>query len=266
MSLEVKELGISKDQKNEVFDLIKQFSAWIVSKGIVNELRIEYNVDLPFANEDWVMKVNVKKNEISFNTQLSENCSFDYFKSVVIHEFFHLAVQRLPNKEDAVKVKDDFGDQLMKLIDIEADFFTALFFKEELGYDFINYLKLYHEGRKMFKDSWIRPVKFERFIGTLLSIAKLFLQNNNDHSYDLYLPTIGPIYTDDSLHVLVVRKEHIYMDTIKASYNDFVELKKLYTDIDGLSLKGYIRGLVRFSCNAIEKEIPDDVLDKIERL
>lgn len=258
--------GITTEQENIVFDTIKQFSNWVVAKGIVKDLKIEYKVDLPFANEDWVMRVDVGKGEVSFNTQLSENCSFEYFKSIVIHEFFHLAVQRLPNKEDATKVKDDFGDQLMKLIDIEADFFTALFYKEVLEYNIVEYLQLYYEGRSMFKDKWIRPVKFERFIGTLISICKMYLQGDTDDSYDLYLPTITPVYTDESLHVLVVRKEHIYMDSISVNYQDFVHIKECYTDIDGFTAKKYIREIITFACKALKRPVPKEITNLIEQL
>lgn len=263
--------GLSDKQEKELVKSLNDFAKWLVEKKVVKDMsHIQHTVDMPFADEDWVMKVDMKKNSVSFNTFVSQRCSFNYYKSILIHEFFHLAVQKVPNKEDAVMVKDDFGDELMKLIDIEADYFTALYFKERLGFNLVTYLKLYFEGSKVFIDRRIRAIKLERFIGTLLSISKMFINHIKGSqkvtSCDLYLPTISPIYTESSLHVLVIRKEHIYFDEIQADYNDFKELKDCYTNIDSLTEKGYIERLVKFVCKAFNVEIPLKIKEEIEKL
>ena len=187
-----------------------------------------------------------------------------------MHEFFHLAVQKVPNKEDATKIKDDYGDELMKLIDIEADFFTALFYKEKLGFGLVQYLRLYHEGSNVFRDKWIRVTKLERFIGTLLSVSKMFIEHHNSDrtikSFDLYLVSINPFFTEDSLHVLVVRKEHIYFDSIQASMQDFNKIKECYTNLEGFSLKAYIKRIVDFVSKALPINIPLDIHDEISHL
>lgn len=266
-----KSRGISSDQQAEIIELLNDFLQWLMTGKIVQSLsHIDHIVDLPFANEDWVMRVDEKKRTVSFNTYVTEKCSLGYFKSILIHELFHLVVQRVPNKEDAVRVKDDFGDELMKLIDIEADYFTALYFKEKLGYGIVDYLKLYYEGSKVFADPRIRAIKFERFIGTLLSISKMFLNfpkaSQKVSTFDLYLPTISPIYTENSLHVLVIRREHIYFDEIQASYQDFVELKECYTKVETFSEKGYIERLINFVCKAFKIEVPEKVQIEINNL
>lgn len=266
----ITESGLTKAGEKEILNTINKFRDWLTKKKIVLSLdHISKVVDMPFANEDWFIKMD-EDGDISFNTYVSSKCSFGYFRTIVLHEFFHLAVQNVPNKNDAVKVKDDFGDTLMKLIDIEADFFTALYHKEELGLDLIDYLKFYYEGRNVFSDSWIRASKFERFIGTLLSIFKMFVDHPKHKQivkrYDLYLPTIAPIYTENSLHILVIGREHIYVDAINASYNDFVELKSCYTNVDSLTLKGHLQKLVNFCCTAFNIKMPASIKKDLEKI
>lgn len=120
---------ISEKEKDDIIASLNQFDKWLVKKRIVKKPSTIKYVDLPFAKDDWTMRVS--GNEVFFNTYNRTKCTADYFKSIVLHEFFHLAVQKVPHKDDAVKIKDDFGGELMKLIDIEADYFTALFFRAE---------------------------------------------------------------------------------------------------------------------------------------
>jgi len=261
---------LTSDEEKQIFVVLTQFISWLRAKKMVSNMPSIRYMDLPSADADWVMKFDPVTGDISFNTFCRKHCSFEYFQSIVIHEFFHLAVQKVPSKEDATRVKDDFGEQLMKLIDIEADFFTALFYKEILGYSLVGYLKLYHEGSKVFKDKWIRMGKLERFIGTLLSISKMFINHPTNakkvSSYDLYLVAISPLFTEDNLHVLVIRNEHIYFDLIHASAADFVKIKECYTNDDGFSLKGYVDRIVAFITKALSITIPESITKEIARL
>ncbi len=261
--------GLTEKDKKELIKTLNEFSSWLFEKKILEQkMTMKYLVDMPTANEDWSMKVDGLN--ISFNSFVTKKCSFEYFRLVVLHEFFHLVVQRVPNKEDAVRVKDDFGDELMKLIDIEADYFAALYHKEQLNISLLAYLKLYYEGNKIFSDSRIRNVKFERYIGSLLSVVKMFIKKNKNisknESCDLYLPSISPIYTEQSLHVLVIRKEHIYFDEIKANHEDFVKLKECYTNIDSLTLKEYTKRIVEFVCKALKLDVPKNISEEIKNI
>ncbi len=263
--------GLNTSEELLLITDLNDFSDWLIKKGIIENMNhISHRVQLPFANEDWVMRVDQKERTVSFNTYIREKCSFDYYRVVILHEFFHLAVQKVPNKEDATRVKDDFGEQLMKLIDIEADYFTALFFKEEKKFDLVRYLCLYYEGSRVFADPRIRINKLERFIGSILSTVKLFIfipsGPNKTETYDLYLPSISPIYTESSLHVLVVRKEHIYFDEILATYEDFVKIKECYTNIDTYTQKAYVERLVNFASKALRLEVPKEIKTKINNL
>ncbi|WP_343605299.1 hypothetical protein [Fluviicola sp.] len=274
MSDEINEVNSSAG--NEVENLkneINQFIQWLFDKKIIQKsFYIEHTFDFPSDDKDSMMEVNIDKRRVSFNMHILQcgKCSFDYFRIVVLHEFFHLAVQKVPNKDDATKIKDDFGSELMKLIDIEADFYVALYLKEKKGYTLVKYWEIYYEGGTVFADKWIRAAKFERFMGSLLSISKMFIiypeEETNFTACDLYLPTISPIYTEDSLHILVIRKEHIYFDEIVANYQDFAKLKECYKDVTNYSVKGYVKNLLEFSSKALKMEIPKDVRDEIDEL
>lgn len=259
--------NLTPEERKELVDELNKFLDWLKSKKIIEKVRkISLIVDFPFSDADWTMRYDAQKGEVSFNTFYKKDCSPDYYKSIILHEFFHLAVQRVPNKEDAVKIKDDFGDELMRLIDIEADFFTALYFKEMKGFTLVQYLNLYYEGSKVFADKWIRIGKLQRFIGTLLSISKMFLTNRTKKSvtsYDLYLVCIGPLSTKDGIHVLVIRKEHIYFEHIEASTDDFVEIRDCYSNIESLTVKGYVTKILNFASKALKIQLPEDV--KLEK-
>lgn len=269
-NLDVQPEVLTDNEKKELLLSLNDFTDWLESKNVVqNQSALTQTYDLPYADEDWIMKVETKKNRVSFNTYIREKCSFEYYKIVILHEFFHLAVQKVPNKDDATKIKDDFGAELMKLIDIEADFYVALYLKEKLNYSLVKYWKINYEGGLVFVDTWIRSIKFERFIGTLLSISKMFITYTNPRdfrAYDLYLPTLNPIYTEDSLHVLVIKKEHIYFEEIEANYSDFAKLKKCYKDVSQFSIKDYVEELINFSVKALKLEISKEIEMELQNL
>jgi hypothetical protein len=68
------------------------------------------------------------------------------------------------------------------------------------------------------------------------------------------------------MHVLVVKREHIYFEEITAGYNDFQELKRLYQDVSKFSIKGYTSEIVGFTEKALKLNIPQHVKEAIEAL
>jgi len=249
---------------------LKSFSKWLKDRGIVETIPIIKHRDFPFSSDDWLMKFDNITGVVSFNTFPRAKCSFNYYRSIVLHEFFHFAVQKIPNKDDATKIKDDFGDELMRLIDIESDFFTALFHKEKLGFSFVQYLKIYWEGSKVFKDKWIRIGKLQRYIGTLLSISKMFITHPKRgikvSTYDLFLVTVSPLSVDENMDVLVIRREHIYFDSIGASIRDYQRIRECYSNIDDMTLKGYVTKIVAFIKHALRLEIPSSIQIEIDKI
>lgn len=262
--------ALSKEEEIKLFEVLNSFIDWLAKKGMVENMPEISGVEMPYSTDDWVMRFNTKNGEVSFNTFLRQKGSFGYYQSIIIHEFFHLAVQKVPNKDDATKVKDDFGGELMKLIDIEADFYTALFYKEMLGYNLVEYLTLYWEGSNVFKDRWIRIGKLERYIGTLLGITKMFINHPNKkdrvEAFDLYLVAISPLFSGDKAHVLIVTKDNIFFDWINASVDDFNSIKDCYTNDDEISLKAYVKKIIRFVTKALNLDTPELIQKQIENL
>jgi len=253
---------LSDKEKDQLIEEVNLFAHWLKEKKIVKTSKShKHTIEFPFGDNSWFMRVN-KNGDVAFNINILNRCSIEYYKLVVLHEYFHLVVQGVPNKEDAVTIKDDFGDVLMRLLDIEADYFAALYFKEKLGYSLVRFLSLYYEGNAVFASPRLRPTKLERFIGTMLSIINMYINSEDTSNFkecDLYLPTIQAIYTENSLHVMVIKKEHIYVTEISARYEDFANIKQCYVNVDTLTRKGYIEGIIDFTFKALGKKIPDSV-------
>jgi hypothetical protein len=257
---------MDRTEITHLLENLQQFNDWLFEKKVIKKAAKVRNFSWPFANADWIMKV--RGHDVSFNTFVRKQCTFDFYLLIVLHEYFHLVVQKVPNKEDATTIKDDFGIELMKLIDIEADFFAALFFKQHKGYSAVKYFSLMHEGASVFRDSKIRTFKFERFIGSTLSVGKMLVKSQPKKGFtcDLYLPTIGPIYTENSLHVLVVKKEHIYFDPINAEYSDFVSIKRCYSDASNLSRQQYVSLIMNFINKALNIKSSKTIQDEIKNI
>jgi hypothetical protein len=268
--MKIAQQGLNTEEEIKILEAVNKFVKWLSKRNMIENMPSIQSVDLPSADGDWIVKFYSKTGQVVFNTALRKKCSFDYFKSIILHEFFHLAVQKLPNKEDATRVKDDFGDELMRLIDIEADFYTALFYKEVLGFSLVEYLKIYYDGNRVFMDKWIRIGKLQRYIGTLLTICKLYFQHpkklDKVEIFDLYLVAVSPLYTEENIHVLVVRKEHIYFDTINAKRDDFLKIRECYTNVDSITFKGYVEKIVNFTSQALVINIPLTLTKEIEKI
>lgn len=245
---------IDQIKKDQLLNAIKDFSYWLKELNVTKEsFSIENIVIEPFSNEDWIMRVKEQANNkiASFNPFILNHCSYEFFEVVILHEFFHLVVQGVPNKEDATKIKDDFGSDFMSLIDIEADFYVALYLKRKRLFDLKKYWTLYFEGSKVFIDKSIRNKKFERFLGSVLTINKLY--QTDDDSFDLYLPSISPVFTQEKMSVLVVKEKHIGFEELNTKYEDFRDIKKLYLQPDHLSIDGYFSTIENFTKKAFLK-------------
>lgn len=250
---------------------ISEFARWLGKKQLRVEAARRYS-GLKFPRPtpaDWVMKV--KDSEVQFNAFITGQSSFDYFRLVVLHECFHLFVQDVPNKSDAKRVKDDFGDGFMKLLDIEADYYTALYHKEVLKLSLVSLFKLYYVGSTIFGDPKIRLPKVERFIGSVLSIANAYFKNSGARrtkENDLFLPTINNIPLEESIHVLIARDRHFSVGEIHADLHDFFEITKCYTGAGtcGIELRQYVETLMKFASKALRTEIPPSVYREMSRL
>jgi len=261
--------SLSELQQQQLRASIRVFMDWLEGRVRVvpiNKYRLEFARP---THADWLMKVARDGGEtiVTFNPSIIAQCSYRYYEMVVLHEFFHLFVQNIPNKLDAKRVKDDFGDVTMKLLDIEADYFTAMFLCDHQGATLVDILKLFYEGSQVFADPNVRITKLERFIGSILSIAAPHLDPRwRTTDSNLYLPTIGNIPTEESIHILVLGKTNCRLSTIRASYQDFYDMKLCFTMAEEKSVRGYVSQLIRFACKALDCEMPARVARNLEEL
>src|ERR1700722_1820701 len=107
-------------ERKRLLRSILAYLLWLRGKVQVAEPHDFKIVFPPPVNEDWLMRVQ-RPGVVEFNSYMLTQCNFDFYELVVLHEAFHLFVQGLLNKEDVKQLKDDFGDMMMKLLDIEAD-------------------------------------------------------------------------------------------------------------------------------------------------
>jgi hypothetical protein len=262
---------LTQKQQQQLSSSIRGYVKWLQTK--VNVRGAEKYRSFVFPNptqEDKLMWLDpAVDGAVYFNTYNVYRSSFEFYRMVVLHECFHLYVQDVPNKEDAKRVKDDFGDVIMKLLDIEADYYTALYYKERRKASLVDIFSLYYQGSRMFGDPKIRVTKLERFIGAVLSIANVFLAHPEDgpvEECDLYLPTVSNIPTEDSMHILIARKSHFVLSAIYTNYQDLYEMKKCYTSAGEYTLKGYVERLIRFATKALGQPMPDEALRELEGL
>lgn len=253
--------ALSDEQQIALTKSINRFWTWLGVNLPTSKLKHYATILFPNPKrDDWIMWVkDAGAGEVQFNSYVTSKCTFQYFEMIVIHECFHLFVQDLPNKHDAKLLKHGFGDVMMKFLDIEADYFTALYYKQEKDASLVDVFSLYAEGSRVFGDPIVFTSKLERFIGSVLSIANLYFThpgNTTVYEPDLYLPSIQNIPTDEVLHLIVSQNSHFVLGKISASFQDLVEIKRAYTHTGQFTTKGYVDLLLRFSSKALGKPIP----------
>jgi hypothetical protein len=261
---------LSEADQGALLKSIEGFREWLM-KALPRATITNYKAIrcVPPSRDDWIMWVDDEKDEVHFNPYVISKCSVEYFELIVIHECFHLFVQDLPNKSDARMIKHGFGESIMKMLDIEADYYTALYYKDVKNASLIDVLTLYAEGSQVFGDPRVLTPKMERFIGSVLSICNVYFMHPNKSKIveaDLFLPTLDGIHTDETLYVVISRNFHFMLDEIKANAQDFAELKKAYTNTGGLTISGYVVLLVTFAAKALGHEVPAKIKRQMKSL
>lgn len=261
---------LSRLEKRTLDKSIGDFKSWLCKiKKLDQNAAARYTaVNYPRpTSADWIM--TAKESEVHFNTYVAGKCSFEFFRMIVLHECFHLFVQGVPNKSDAKRLKDDFGDAFMKLLDIEADYYVAMYSKEVEHASLADVFGMFYQGSKIFGDPDIRLPKLERFVGSILSIANAYFKNpgtrQTTNENELYLPAISNILTEDRIHIFLLKKNHFAVGDIKANTYDFADLKKCYTGSDAKNAREYVETLVRFASKALSVEIPSLIYNQIYR-
>jgi hypothetical protein len=253
--------NLLKRQEEELKLSIKRFREWLQTTLKVDTSH-KYEIITFVAADagDWIMKADEMMHEARFNPYVTTMCSLEYFEAVVLHECVHLFVQNVPNKSDAKRVKGGYGNPMMKQFDIEADYWVARYYKEDraagLGKIFA---VLYYEASRVFGDPRVRDEKFERFMGSVLSIANLFFQNSgnrNDYGAELYQPTlINFDSAEQTLDVLIKRGLYSEMGSLKVSYQDVMDIRHCYTSGTEYAIAAYVDRLVKFAVKALHGRV-----------
>jgi hypothetical protein len=247
---------LSSKERDKLGKEIRRFRRWLQSLGIPLPGRPRYETAYirSAKREDWVMWVqDADKKQVQFNSYIRTKCSFSYFVNVILHECFHLLAHDLPNKSDAKRLRDDFGEEAMRVLDIEADFFVAEYFRHKRGYDLKTNLGIFYEGGKVFGDSKTRIGKLERFVGSILSISNAYFEGSRAGTRKLFLPTVKNILTESSLHVIIMNNHCSSIGEIDASTEDFKRINLCYTMAHTISRHEYVSTLLEFSRKALRK-------------
>jgi hypothetical protein len=248
--------GLSSKERDKIGQEIRRFRRWLEGLGVPLPGRPRYTTAYvrTAKREDWVMWVqDPKKKQVQFNSYIRTKCSFPYFVNVILHECFHLLAHDLPNKSDAKRLRDDFGEEAMRVLDIEADFFVAEYFRHKKGYDLRRNLGVFYEGGKVFGDPKTRIGKLERFVGSILSISNAHFERSRAGTRKLFLPTVKNILTESSLHVMIMNNHCSSIGEIDASIEDFRAVNRCYTKADSMTRDQYVSTLVSFSEKALRK-------------
>jgi hypothetical protein len=263
--------NLTPKEREQLEAAIREFWGWLNANMDPDVVRPFKEIKFPKpSKDDWIMWVDeMSPPNVFFNGYLRSKCSFGFFESIVIHECFHLFVQNMPNKDDAKHLKHGFGEAVLKMIDIEADFYTALNLKQNRDASLVDVFALYAEGSQVFGDAKIREDKLERFVGTVLSVAKLFFAFPRNHGvidYDIYIPTLSHVLTEDKVYTVVARHSHFVLEELQVSQQDIKELSKCYTNDGSFTTKGYVETLIKFASKALSTPIPKQIEKQIKAL
>jgi hypothetical protein len=161
---------------------------------------------------------------IQFNQDFLQKSSLDFTFLVFIHEAYHAIKQGVVDKSQVNTIRDSVGWLVMQLLDVEADLITAKYLKERHLFSLLDYLFIHQKGAQLFINSTPRRPKFERFIGTMLSVHRLYQHQEEA----IYLPNLSIPFTV----VLIKQTQGINFYTERSDEN--LELinnfRKLYSN------------------------------------
>lgn len=260
-------MPLTKPDESALIGAVQDFLIWLIGKLDAKPSQKYDSFRFVDPDEsDWFMDVPTDNTSpVRFNTSALKSCGLEYYKLIVIHECFHLFTQDVPNKLDAKRVKDDFGDTMMVLLDIEADFYASVFYKEVLNYSLVQYLSLNFHGAKTFSDKNIRTPKFERFIGTKLSVANHFIREGNRDCV-LFLVSTESIATERAIHMIVAKPTHFQLAQIKVDQSDMDKLLSCYQLNNDFQSFDYIDGIIRFCAKALTLDVPAAIEEELREI
>lgn len=238
---------ISKAKKEFIRFRFISFLNWLKNSGLK---QFDFRPEIIFEtwSSDDTMRVD-EKGTIHFNLLYLEKTPVEYFVTIILHEAYHCYMNNIPNKDDATRVKDLYHNQMMLHIDIEADYYVAKFLKEEFNFDLEHYLSTYFSGANTFRDSRIRPIKFERFVCSMLTVAHLH-KHNELAIYRLTSEAI--ILSAPKPEVILHKEKYSEVKQINISSDDLITLTKIYQFPDKYSVEIYVKTLSRILQTAVD--------------
>jgi len=249
---------------------IQNFHEFLLERGVVRDPReFSYKVTRP-SERDFTMEVT--NNVVEFNPIVlkQKKCSFEYYLSIIFHELVHLWVHNIPNKSDAKRVKSSFANVTMRQFDVEADTIVAWYLKEIMDFSLIKYYKLLIEGTRVFGDPEVSSGKVERFIGSLISTARLFVDTNSQNRLyrpTFYLPCLCNRF-DASVPILVQYNGYHAIANRDMSNMDIDRLRGIYVNADEARLSEYgcVKDMVDFVAKVLELKIPLPVMRELSKM
>ncbi|HZV69745.1 MAG TPA: hypothetical protein VFG10_09380 [Saprospiraceae bacterium] len=139
------------------------------------------SIKFTFENNtaDWLFDPRDGGKHIVFNTTIESRCRGQYYLSIIIHEFYHFIHQGIPFKKDVDELKEVLGNNFMISLDMQADYYTAVYFNKNLGFDLQDFIGLLYDGSSTFASSEFSKNKFCRYIGTILTVGYYFIYKIN---------------------------------------------------------------------------------------
>ena len=183
------------------------------------------NFQFRLLPEDWIFHP-LNQKTILFNTSLREFCSAEYYSFIVIHEFYHYINHRIVEKTIVKFLKDNYGEIFMRIFDIEADLYTAIYFHKKCKVSFNEFIKIHHESIKVFKDKKTRLGKLARHFGSLLSISNYYRNQQNT----LFLPSLDDAAFNKEVSLIKISDSHHSYWNFPFRQEELDELINLYTD------------------------------------
>lgn len=232
-------IQVGEETRQLITENVQNFFNWLNSLNL-KPLVSQPTISFEYITTDDTLKVT-PDNKLHFNLDYLNKCSELNFLTIILHEAYHVYINNIPNKRDATRVKDLYQNQMMLHIDIEADYYVAKFFKEKHSYDFNKYLSVYFQGATAFKDSEIRPLKFERFVCSMLTMCHLFKYNSMS-IYRLSSESVR-LYRLEKPIAIIHKGTHSETKLLNLNIDDLYQMQELYHEPDKYSEQGYCEHL-----------------------
>lgn len=191
-----------------------------------------------FGSDDFMKSEG--ENIIYFNRDFLKIYPSDFALLVLIHEAYHAIKQGIVNKPQVNVIRDSVGWLFMQLLDVEADLVTVKYLKEKHQISLRNYLAIHQMGTRNFLNETPRRPKFERFIGSMLSIHRLFQYQEEA----IYLPNLSIPFR----LVLIKQGQGLNFYIGEERYNfDFISsFQELYSNQDKMPFEEFLNSLKHY--------------------